>query len=112
MGCHGGLPREKECASKIRLNGRVQNRTPAVSARTELKPAKASLYQPEGRNYASGYRLVVLRCLAPRGVFGNLMIVFGGRGFSPRRISIRKHDRPIAIEKSSTASKMFLVIQF
>jgi hypothetical protein len=56
--------------------------------------------------------LVVLRCPAPRGAFGNLMIVFGGRGFSPRRISIRKHDRPMAIEKSSTASKMFLVIQF
>jgi hypothetical protein len=57
------------------------------------------------------YRLVDLHCHAPRGAFGNLMIVFHGRGFLPRPISVRKHDRPMRHRKSSTASKMFLVIQ-
>jgi hypothetical protein len=55
---------------------------------------------------------VDLRCRAPRGVLGNLMIVFQGRGFLPRPISVQKHDRPMRHRKSSTASKMFLVIQF
>jgi hypothetical protein len=40
------------------------------------------------------------------------MIVFHGCGFLPRPISVRKHDRPMRHRKSSTASKMFLVIQF
>jgi len=57
-------------------------------------------------------RRVDLRCRAPQGVSGNLMIVFLGRGFSPRPISVRKHDRPMRHRKSSTASKMYLVIQF
>src|SRR5437773_860777 len=75
-------------------------------ARTGLKPAKASLYQPEGRDRPSGYRLVDLRCQAPRGAFGNLMIVFVGRGFSPRRISIRKHDRPMRRRKKLGGSEV------
>jgi hypothetical protein len=71
----------------------------AASARAGLKPAKTPLYQPEGRDYASGYRLVVLRCQAPRSASGNLMIVFHGCGFSPRRVSVRKHDRPMRHRK-------------
>ena len=59
-----------------------------------------------------GCRLVDLYRHAPRGAFGNLMIVFHGRGFLPRPISVRKHDRPMRHRKSSTASKMFLVIQY
>jgi hypothetical protein len=51
---------------------------------------------------------VDLRRHAPRGAFGNSMIVFHGRGFAPRPISVRKHDRPMRHRKSSTASKMFL----
>jgi hypothetical protein len=49
---------------------------------------------------------------APRGAFGNSMIVFHGRGFPPRPISVRKHDRPMRHRKGSTASKMFLFIQY
>jgi len=59
-----------------------------------------------------GHRRVDLRCRAPQRASGNSMIVFLGRGFSPRPISVRKHDRPMRHRKSSTASKMFLVIQF
>jgi len=85
---------------------------PVVSARTGLQPAKAPFDQTEGRNHAWGHRRVDLRCRAPQGASGNSMIVFLGRGFSPRPISVRKHDRPMRHRKSSTASKMFLVIQF
>jgi hypothetical protein len=40
------------------------------------------------------------------------MIVFGGRGFSPRRISIRKHDRPMAIEKARRRRRCFYLFSF
>jgi hypothetical protein len=85
----------------------VRSRTAAFPR--ELKPAKAPLDQTKGRNPALDCRLVDLYCHAPQGASGNPMIYFPGRGFSPRPISVRKHDRPMRHRKSSTVSKLFLV---